>query len=61
MIKFTSQYEEGAPLIEVTLSSDSTVGDVLEVFQGFLAAAGYSINGVIDVINTEDEAFVRTK
>lgn len=61
MIKFTSQYQDNAPLIEVTLSSDSTVGEVLEVFQGFLAATGYSIDGIIDVIKTDDNGFERTK
>ena len=61
MIKFTSQYQDNTPLVEVTINSDSTVGEVLEAFQGFLTASGYVINGVIDVINAEDGAFERTK
>ena len=51
MIKFTSQYEDNAPLVEMTLSSDSSLIDVIAAFDAFLKAAGYSYNGVIDVIN----------
>ncbi len=55
MIKFTSQYENNAPLVEVTLHSDSSLGEVLQAFQGFLEASGYSFDGIIDVINDEAE------
>lgn len=47
MIKFTSQYQDNAPLVEITLNSDSTLGEVLEAFQGFLEATGYSFKGWI--------------
>lgn len=57
MMKFTYQYSNEFPLVEVTIASDSTVGEVLEAFQGFLTAAGYNVNGLIDVVETDDEAF----
>jgi hypothetical protein len=55
MLKFTYQYEEHGPLIEVTLPSDSILGDVFQSFEGFLKAAGYHFDGVIDLVDGEFE------
>ena len=61
MIRFSYQFDDRTPLVEVTLSPDSTVGEVLEAFQSFLIASGYVINGEIDVVNAEDKSSERTK
>lgn len=56
MIKFTSQYSDGDPLVEVTLDSDSGLGEVIEYFNYFLKASGYSYDGIIDVIYADEQA-----
>lgn len=49
-MKFSYQYDDDSPLVEVTLPSDLVLGEILEQFQGFLYAAGFRPNGIIDVV-----------
>lgn len=50
MIVFEYQFEQHAPKIRVELSSESTISEVLEQFEGFLRASGYHFDGTIDII-----------
>lgn len=61
MITFVSQYDDVSLKVEFNLHSDATLPDVLEAFESFLYATGYRFDGVVDIINTEDEAFERIK
>lgn len=54
-MKFSHQYDEGHPLIEVTLSSEATLGEVFEAFENFLKSCGYSFDGYIDVVENEEK------
>ena len=60
MIKFISQYNQDLthtstsllnPLVEITISSDSTLEEVLQAFEYFLKATGYSFNGTVDIVD----------
>lgn len=42
MFKFIYQYDEQNPLIEVSISKDSTWSEAIEAFESFLKASGYS-------------------
>jgi len=52
-MKFSYQYDKHDPLVEVTLSPQSDLGEILTAFQGFLQAAGYCFkpNEVIDIVD----------
>ena len=50
MIKFESQYDENTGKVTIELSSDTSLPDVLEAFERFLKATGYSFDGVIDIV-----------
>jgi len=54
MIKFTYQFEDKSPLVEMTLYSESTLGEVLENFEQFLKASGYSFTGTVDIIDQSE-------
>ena len=60
MIKFTSQYDEHATKVEMTLPADSTLGEVLEVFEAFLKASGYAFNGIVDIVEDPNDAIEST-
>lgn len=53
MMKFSYQFEEHAPIVEVTLSSQSDLGEVLEQFENFLRGAGYQFTGNVDIVEPE--------
>lgn len=55
MMKFTYQYNENAPLIEVTMASDTTLVEAIENFEAFLRASGYVFDGVLDITEEENE------
>lgn len=50
MIIFTYQFDEKSPKVTVELSPESDLGEVLEQFEAFLKAAGYSFNGQVDIV-----------
>jgi hypothetical protein len=52
-IKFSYQYSESSPKIEVTLPPDSTLDQVLESFGDFLRAAGYGVDGAVMIGDEE--------
>lgn len=54
-MKFFYQYDENSPRIEITLSVDSTLDEVVTQFEGFLLAAGYRFNGSIIFSDQEPE------
>lgn len=54
MIQFIYQYDKNSPKVTVELSAESGLGDVLEQFEGFLKAAGYSFTGHIDIVEEEN-------
>lgn len=58
MITFQYQYDENSAKVTVELPPDSTLGDVLEQFEGFLKAAGYGFDGHLDFV--EEEANVNS-
>lgn len=49
-MKFTYQYDDVSPLVEVTISPQSTLLETLEAFEGFLKAAGYHFDGELDFV-----------
>lgn len=53
MITFEYQYDANSPKVHIELSSDSTLSDVIEQFERFLLAAGYSFYGTLDFIEEE--------
>lgn len=55
MIQFTYQYDKSSPKVTVRLPSDSGLADVLQQFEGFLKAAGYSFDGQLDFIEEEQK------
>ena len=61
MMKFTYQFDEKSPLVEVTLDSSSTLGEIFTSFEGFLKASGYAFDGDIDIVVAEEGTFERTK
>lgn len=44
-IEFTYQYAEGEPKVTMILHPDSDLNQVIEAFEKFLFAAGYSFTG----------------
>ena len=48
-IKFSYQYNEHSPKVEITLRPDSTLSEMLEEFDKFLKAAGYEFHGFVDI------------
>ena len=55
-MKFTYQFDENSPKVEITLSPESTLTDALEAFESFLRAAGYGFDGVVDIVNENEES-----
>ncbi len=55
MMKFFYQFEEHEPTVEVILSSQSELSEVLEQFENFLRGAGYQFNGQLDIVEPEPE------
>lgn len=52
-MKFTYNYGPEHPRIEISLHKDSTLDSVLEAFEGFLKAAGYSFDGHLEFVNED--------
>lgn len=48
--EFTYQFDKGHPVITMTLSPESNLSEGLEAFDGFLKAAGYSFEGLVDIV-----------
>jgi hypothetical protein len=55
MIKFESQYNDASCKVQMDLSSDATLSEVLEAFESFLKATGYVFSGQIDIVENEYE------
>lgn len=55
-MKFIYQFDENSPKVEITLSPESTITDALEGFEAFLRAAGYCFDGVVDIVNENEES-----
>jgi len=49
MMIFEYQYEDGLTKVRMELPSDSLLSEVLEQFENFLRASGYSFDGEIDI------------
>lgn len=58
MITFIYQYEPSSPKVVFEMSADSTLSEVVEQFDLFLKASGYSFEGTLDIVDEggEDEA-----
>lgn len=55
MMKFISQYEKDAPIITVDIKhSDITLDELLPLIQGFLQAAGFVIDGELEISEKEN-------
>ncbi len=52
-IEFYYKFDDGHPEVRVTLSPDSNLGDIFVSFEGFLRAAGYHFEGVVDIVNDD--------
>jgi hypothetical protein len=48
-MEFTYQFSEGDPKVTMTLSPGAGLGEVIESFEAFLIAAGYSFNGQLEI------------
>lgn len=49
MMRFTYQYDKDSPKVTMTIKGpDTTLAEVIEQFEGFLKAAGYSFDGQLD-------------
>lgn len=57
-MKFTYQFDENSRLVEVTLSPEASLSEVLESFEGFLFAAGYRFDGNLDFYAEEESTDV---
>ena len=54
-MRFTYQFDENSPKVEITLSPESTLTEALEGFENFLRAVGYSFDGVVDILGETEE------
>lgn len=54
MIKLEYQYEEHSPRIVVELHSDSSLDEVVEIFERFLLASGYSFRGRLGIVEDSE-------
>ena len=52
-IEFIHQYSDGDPKVIMTLSPETPLPQLLEAFEMFLRASGYSFNGIVDIVETE--------
>jgi len=52
-MKFIYQFDEGAPLVEITLSAQADLTEILESFKGFLQAATYQFKDgdYLEIVN----------
>lgn len=53
MMKFEYQFDDKSPRVSIELSPESSLGDVIEAFESFLKAAGYSFDGQLDFVEEE--------
>ena len=53
MMEFYYQFDIAHPAISIRLSPETPLPEVLEAFESFLKAAGYSFPGQVDIIATE--------
>lgn len=53
MITFEYQYDANSPKVRIDLHSDASLPDVIEQFERFLLAAGYSFEGNLDFVEEE--------
>ncbi len=52
-LEFFYQFTDKDPKTIMTLSPESDLDAVLTAFEGFLKAAGYSFDGVLDFVDNE--------
>ncbi len=55
-IEFYYKFDDGHPEIVMTLSPEADLSQLLETFEGFLRAAGYSFEGIINITNEDGSA-----
>lgn len=55
MMKFEYQFDENSPKVTVELSAESCLPDVIEQFEHFLLAAGYSFEGTLDFVEEHND------
>jgi len=55
MLRFEYQFDENYPKVLVEMSSESNLSDIVQQFEGFLKAAGYSFAGHLDFIDDEED------
>lgn len=53
-MQFIYQFEPNAPKVTMEISPESSLPDVLEAFESFLRAAGYSFEGTLDIVELEN-------
>jgi len=54
-MKFSYQYDEGRPKVEMEINNDSTLPDVIQSFEDFLLACGYRFEGHLDLVENYEE------
>lgn len=52
-MKFEYQFDINSPKISIELSSESDLVEVVESFERFLVAAGYTFDGQLDFVSEE--------
>lgn len=57
-IEFTYQFSEFDPKVTMTLAPGTSLPQVLEAFEMFLLASGYSFKGVVDIVEPYDADLV---
>lgn len=53
MLKFEYQFDDGSAKVVFEMSPESSLPEVVEQFELFLKAAGYSFDGSLDFIEEE--------
>jgi hypothetical protein len=54
MLHFYCEHAEPYSTVEMTLSEDSALPEVLEAFEDFLRGCGYSFSGHLDLIDSDE-------
>jgi len=52
-MKWTHQYDSASPRIEMEVDKDATLPEISAAFEIFLRAAGYVIDGHLEIIDEE--------
>lgn len=49
-MEFKYRFDEQSPVITVSLSSEATLTEVVEIFERFLKAVGYCFDGNLEIV-----------